>query len=96
MASSCLRWPAAGRPDQAGPMPEPSEHTTWTRTRRLVGGAFGVFFIAIAVAIVVTSTASTRVGAVAAAVVVGALGLDLVVSAGRRRRSWLSRIGPLP
>jgi len=57
---------------------------------------FGVFFIAVAVLIMATSTAATRRGAIAVAVIVGGLGLDLIVSAIRRRRSLLSRIGPLP
>lgn len=77
-------------------MPDSADPATTTKTRRLVGVAFGIFFVAVAVAVVATSDASTRVGAVAAALVLGALGLDLIVSARRRTRSWLSRIGPLP
>ncbi len=70
--------------------------STSTRSRRLVGVPFGAFFVALALFIVVTSDASTRVPAIAAAVVVGGLGLDLIISAIRRKRSLLSRIGPLP
>jgi len=75
---------------------ETRDPTTSTRSRRLAGLLFGVFFVALAVLIVVTSEASTRVPAIAVAVVVGGLGLDLIISAIRRKRSLLSRIGPLP
>lgn len=69
---------------------------TSTKSRRLVGVLFGAFFVALALLIVVTSNASTRVPAFAAAVVIGGLGLDLIISAMRGKRSLLSRIGPLP
>ncbi len=58
--------------------------------------AFGILFVVIAVAIVVTSTAATRLGAGVAAIVLGGLGVDLVISALRGTPSLLSRIGPLP
>ncbi len=57
---------------------------------------FGGFFVALAVLIVATSSASTRFAAIAAAIVVGGLGLDLLISTMRGKRSLLSRIGPLP
>lgn len=69
---------------------------TSTRSRRLVGVLFGAFFVALAVLIVVTSEASNRFPSVAAAVVIGGLGLDHIISTIRRKRSLLSRIGPLP
>jgi hypothetical protein len=75
---------------------ETRDPTTSTRSRRLVAVLFGAFFVALAVLIVVTSEASTRVPAIAVAVVVGGLGLDLIISTIRRKRSLLSRIGPLP
>lgn len=70
--------------------------TNSTKSHRLVGVLFGVFFVALAVLIVATSDASTRLGAIAAAIVIGGLGLDLLISAMRGKRSLLSRIGPLP
>ncbi len=73
--------------------PDPA---TSTKARRLVGVLFGAFFFALGLLIVVTSTVSTRVPAIAVAVVVGGLGLDLIISAMRGKRSLLSRIGPLP
>lgn len=69
---------------------------TSTRSRRLVSGLFGAFFVALALLVVGTSDASTRAPAIAAAVVIGGLGMDLIVSAMRGKRSLLSRIGPLP
>ena len=43
-----------------------------------------------------TSSASNRFAAIAAAIVVGGLGLDLLITTMRGERSLLSRIGPLP
>jgi hypothetical protein len=57
---------------------------------------FGVFFMLVAVLILVTIDTSVRWGALLAAVLVGGLGLDAVVSAFRKRQSLLARIGPLP
>lgn len=61
---------------------------------RRVTAAFGLFFTAIAVAILVVSERS--LGPVVAAAAVGGLGIDALVSAYRNKRSLLSRIGPLP
>ena len=62
------------------------------------GAAFviGVFFVGVAVAILVTSRNDLSVGAVLAAVVIGGLGIEALLSAVRNRRCLLSRIGPLP
>ncbi|MGH6623573.1 MAG: hypothetical protein ACREBN_06350 [Burkholderiaceae bacterium] len=57
---------------------------------------FGVFFVAPAIAIMVMVDRSMIVGAVIAALIVGGLGVDALVSAARNRRSLMSRIGPLP
>jgi hypothetical protein len=57
---------------------------------------FGVFLLVLAVTAVVTSSEETRTGALLLALVLGALGLDAVISAARDRRSIISRIGPLP
>jgi hypothetical protein len=67
-----------------------------TKLRRLISALFGIFFMGIAVIIIITSDSSTRLGAITAAVVVGGLGLELLTSALRGKRSLLSRIGPLP
>lgn len=74
--------------------PNPSKDQV-TRER---GAAFviGVFFVGVAVAILVTSRNDLSVGAVLAAVVIGGLGIEAVLSAVRNRRCLLSRIGPLP
>ncbi|WP_372661180.1 hypothetical protein [Hydrogenophaga sp.] len=63
-------------------------------TYRLVTAAFGALFTLIAIAIVVVS--ELTVGVALAAVVIGILGLDAVISAYRNAPSLLARIGPLP
>lgn len=77
-------------------MPDTNDPATSTKTRRMVSMLFGAFFVALAVLIVAISSASTRFGAIAVAVIVGGLGLDLIVCTMRRKRSLISRIGPLP
>jgi hypothetical protein len=64
--------------------------------RRLIGTLFGSVFVGLAVLIIATSRSSAGVPAVAGALVIGGLGLDLIVSVLRRKKSLLSRIGPLP
>jgi len=65
-------------------------------SNRIVTAAFGVLFVAVAIAILLTVDRSMLIGAVIAAVVVGGLGIDALISAARGRRSLMSRIGPLP
>lgn len=65
-----------------------------TKAYRMVTAVFGVFFAALAVAIVVAS--ERTIGALLAAGVIGLLGVDALVSAYRNKPSLLSRIGPLP
>ncbi len=77
-------------------MRDTSDPAVSTRTHRWIGTLFGIFFIALAVLIIATSEPSTRVGAIAAAIVIAGLGLDLIASVLRGKRSLLSRIGPLP
>jgi hypothetical protein len=77
-------------------MSDKPDPTNSTKARRIVGALFGIFFVVIALVILFTSNASNRVGAIAAAVVIGGLGLDLVASSIRGKRSLLARIGPLP
>jgi hypothetical protein len=62
---------------------------------RWVTGFVGLLFVGLAAAIILSSGSDT-VWAYLAAVVVGGLGLDALLSAARNRRSVLSRIGPLP
>jgi len=77
-------------------MPDIPDPMTSTKTRRLIGILFGVFFVVLAVLIIATSDPHTRVAAIAVSIVIGGLGLDLIFSILRRKRSLLSRIGPLP
>lgn len=65
-----------------------------TTTYRPALAAFGLFFTAIAVAIVVVS--ELTFGPIIAAAVIGILGIDAIVGAYRNTPSILSRIGPLP
>ena len=66
------------------------------RSGRWVTAAFGLLFVGIAIAIVYTSANDYPIGAFLTAAVVGLLGVDALISAARNRRSFLSRIGPLP
>lgn len=63
---------------------------------RWVDVAIGLLLVGCSIASVVASADDLRPGAVIAALVIGGLGLDALVSALRRRRSLVSRIGPLP
>lgn len=71
--------------------PEPG-----TKAQRTADALFGIFFIVLAVAILVAGSESTLTGALVAAIVVGGLGVDALVNAARNKRSLISRIGPLP
>ncbi|MBE9202713.1 hypothetical protein IQ218_03580 [Synechocystis salina LEGE 06099] len=55
-----------------------------------------MFFVALAIAILVLSTSANRMGSLFAAFIIGGLGIDELVSLRLQRRSLLSRIGPLP
>lgn len=57
---------------------------------------FGIFLILMAALILVSADRPTRVGVVVVAVGLGLLGLDAVISGARKRRPFVSRIGPLP
>ncbi|MEO8080595.1 MAG: hypothetical protein ABI641_08695 [Caldimonas sp.] len=65
-------------------------------TGRIVNAAFGLLFVVIAIVIAATTYRSMLARGLVAALVIGALGIDALVSAARGTRSWLSRIGPLP
>jgi hypothetical protein len=61
---------------------------------RRVTAALGLLFVGLAVAILPTNDGG--IGSYGAALGVGGLGIDALVSAARQRRSLLSRLGPLP
>lgn len=61
---------------------------------RAFTAVLGIIFVGIA--IVILAISERTFGPLAAAVVIGALGVDAIVSALRNRESWLARIGPLP
>jgi len=65
-------------------------------THRYVEVMFGMFFLALAVLILLAGWKSNPLGAVIAALVVGFLGADAIISTVRDKPSLLSRIGPLP
>lgn len=58
--------------------------------------AIGALFIAIAVSIPLASAGALGLGAWIAVGLIAGLGLEALVSAARKRRCLLSRIGPLP
>jgi hypothetical protein len=63
---------------------------------RVAAALFGALFVGLAVAIVLTFSEDSVLGASIAALVVGGLGVDALISAALGRRSLASRIGPLP
>jgi hypothetical protein len=69
---------------------------TRSKQELVIRAFFGLFFLALAIAVLLLSTPATRTGSVFVALIIGILGLDELVSLYRRRRSLLSRIGPLP
>lgn len=62
----------------------------------LANVVIGLFCLAMAAAVGVVGWEATPLGASLAALVLCLLGADAIVSAVRRKRSLLSRIGPLP
>lgn len=69
---------------------------TASRAERIGNAVVGVFLAAIAGWIVVVAAPFASSGEPIAALVIGALGADALVSAITGRRSLASRIGPLP
>jgi len=63
---------------------------------RVADACFGVFFVGLAVAVVVYADAPIDKGVMAVAALLALLGVDGVLAAVADRRSLLSRIGPLP
>ena len=74
----------------AMPTEEPNNAERW------VTAMVGLLFVGIAIAIVCSLDADLSLGALAAAAVIGGLGIDALLSAAFKRRSIVSRIGPLP
>jgi hypothetical protein len=66
------------------------------RLDRWVCAGVGLLFVGLAAAIVLSSDAAADIWVYLAAAVIGALGVDALVAAARKRRSVLSRVGPLP
>jgi hypothetical protein len=63
---------------------------------RLISAAFGMFFIAIAIATIFSSGSTNLLGKYVVVFMIGGLGAEALFSAVCNRRSLLSRIGPLP
>jgi hypothetical protein len=63
---------------------------------RIVTGCMGALFFALAIALIAVADRPIGLGALGAAMVIGLLGIDALISAVRAKRSLLSRIGPLP
>lgn len=63
---------------------------------RVAAVLIGALFVGIAVAILVAFMQDLSIGPVLAALVIGGLGVEALLSAARNRRCLLSRIGPLP
>lgn len=63
---------------------------------RGVDAAFGMFFLALAGAVVAYADVGAGAGALVVAAVLALLGANALLAALANRRSLLSRIGPLP
>jgi hypothetical protein len=63
---------------------------------RVAAVLIGALFVGIALAILASFMHDLSVGPLLAAVVIGGLGIEALLSAARHRRCLLSRIGPLP
>ena len=73
-----------------------SRHRPRSLARRAVTGLFGLFFILLAIGIVLSIDGPPSLGELVAALSVGALGIDACLAAICGTRSLLERIGPLP
>jgi hypothetical protein len=67
---------------------------TKSRVYRIITAVSGLAFLMMAIAILLTTDRS--IGPVVAALIIGALGVDAMISAWRNKPALLSRIGPLP
>lgn len=70
-----------------------ADDSPWMRVGNLV---IGLLMTGVAIAITLVMDPGHSIGALLAALALGGLGIDALVSAARSRRSLLSRIGPLP
>jgi hypothetical protein len=85
------------RSAEGSPVSDQPNPTTGQGTRERVAAAvIGALFVAAALAIVMSSLPDLTTGPVLAAIVIGSLGVEALLSAARNRRCLLSRIGPLP
>jgi fucose permease len=67
-----------------------------SRVTKWITVSFGLLFVAIAAAIFVTADRPLRFSVYAAALVIGGLGLDALLSALRNKPALLLRIGGFP
>jgi hypothetical protein len=67
-----------------------------SKAERIGSAVIGVLFVAIALWLGVITRPQPSTGEVIVVLVVGILGIEALSSAIQRRRSFLSRIGPLP
>jgi hypothetical protein len=74
----------------------PNDRFPKSKQYRTVTFLFGLFFLILAIAILILSGPSTRIGSIFVALILAGLGLDALISALRQKPSFLSRIGPLP
>ncbi|MCG9890708.1 MAG: hypothetical protein MH252_06510 [Thermosynechococcaceae cyanobacterium MS004] len=75
---------------------QPSQSRARSTINRWVESAFGLLFVGTGIAMLLLAAPSTRPGSVVAALVVGGLGVETLMSVAYNRQSLLSRIGPLP
>jgi hypothetical protein len=73
-----------------------SKSTDNSTSGRIVDLLYGILFLVLAVTILVLSEQLTLAGSIAAALVIGGVGVEAMFSAWRGKRSLLARIGPLP
>ena len=73
-----------------------SDNQEESQGSRIVAGCVGALFVALAIAIIAVVDRPISPGALVAALVIGLLGIDALISAVRAKRSLLARIGPLP
>lgn len=77
-------------------MPKPDQRQGASSAERIGSVVIGILFVAIALWLGVMTWPQPSRGEVLVVLVVGSLGIDAILSALQRRRSFLSRIGPLP
>lgn len=63
---------------------------------RVAAAVIGALFVGIALSILASFMRDLSIGPALTAIVIGGLGIEALISAVRKRRCLLSRIGPLP